>query len=145
MQRLERRLVARPERPALLAILDGRTLPIPLHSGDPHAGVGRGVGHIAKGYRINAVIDAAGRGLGHRRPHPARLRSGAILDDQPSAFGAELLRHRRRIERYFAWLTNFAGGLTGLPPRVGNYRRVHAWAKIILDRLPRHQRHEVDA
>jgi hypothetical protein len=193
--------LARPpvQRPALVGVMDGKALTFALHSGDAQSGTGRGVGHIARGYKIHAVVDAAGRlliwrlaslnidervmakrllrdmppcayvvadahydsnslyqiaaqrgmqlvtprrygpgkGLGHQAHHPARLRSKALLEENASPFGAELLRHRRTIERVFAWLTGFAGGLVGLPPWVRTYRRVKAWvqSKIILAHL----------
>lgn len=201
MDRLERALNPEPDRPALVASIDGKALPIALHSRDRDAGVGRGVGNVAKGYKVHAIVDAAGRlltwrlaplniderrmaprllrdipacayvvadahydsnklyaaadergmqwvaprryghgkGLGHRRHHPARLRSKQLLEDNRSPFGAELLRHRRGIERFFAWLTNFAGGLTTLPPWVRTYHRVKLWvqAKIAIAHLRR--------
>src|SRR5690606_34728670 len=168
---------------------------------DRQSGRGRGVGAMARGYKLHAVVDAAGRllrwllaplnvdervmarrmlrdmpqcayvvvdahydsnklfgqaadrgmqlvaprrygpgkGLGHRRHHPARLRCMDLLEPGVPGLGAELLRHRRTIERFFAWLTNFSGGLTGLPPWVRGYARVHAWvrAKIITAHLRR--------
>lgn len=78
-------------------------------------------------------------GLGRRRQHPARLRSKHLLEENFSAFGLELVRQRRSIERYFANLTNFGGALTCLPPWVRGYRRVHAWvrAKLVIAHLPR--------
>lgn len=179
--------------------MDGKALPIALHSTDRHAGTGRGVGNTARGYKIHAIVDAAGRlctwrlaalnvdervmaqrplrdapncayivadahydsnslfaaaaqrgmqlvvprrhgpgkGLGHRRHHAGRLRSKQLLEDNASPFGAELLRHRRTIERFFAWLTNYAGGLVGLPPWVRTYPRVRLWVqtKIIVAHL----------
>jgi transposase len=196
-------------QPALVGVMDGKALPIPLHSRDRQSGKGRGVGNIARGYKIHTVVDAAGRlltwrlaslnvdervmaarllrdmpqcayvvadshydsnslfeaaarrgmqlvvprrygkdkGLGHRRYHEARLRSKALLEENASAFGVELLRHRRTIERVFACLTNFAGGLTGLPPWVRGYHRVRAWvqAKIILAHLKRATRNALAA
>lgn len=201
-----RRLIDRVEalvRPcsqsALVGMMDGKALPIPLHSRDRQSGKGRGVGNVARGYKLHTVVDAAGRllvwhlaslnidervmaprllrempqcayvvadahydsntlfevaasrgmqlvvprrygkdkGLGHRKYHDSRLRSKAMLEENASSFGRELLRHRRTIERVFACLTNFSGGLTCLPPWTRGYHRVRAWvqAKIILAHL----------
>jgi len=67
-QRLEQR--ARPSAPPcsiiLLAYLDGKPLEIPWHSHDRQAGKGRGAGHLARGYKIHAIIDASGRLLAWR-------------------------------------------------------------------------------
>lgn len=82
------------------------------------------------------------KGLGNRQHHPARLRSKHLLEENFSSFGRELLTHRRRIERFFASLTNFGGGLTCLPPWVRTYRRVHAWvqAKLVIAHINKYLR-----
>lgn len=73
-----------------------------------------------------------GRGLGHIRQHPARVRSMALTEHDGPGFARDLCRQRRRIERFFASLCAFGGGLTGLPPWVRTYPRVHAWVQIKL-------------
>ena len=202
MDRLERAVRPPPESAALVAHVDGKALEIALHSGDAQSGVGRGVGHSARGYQLHAVVDAAGRlltwrlaaldlderemarrmlgdlpplgylvadtfydsttlfaaahdqqiqlvaprrpdrrgrGLGHIRQHAARLRSIALLENPAAEFGRALLTSRRGIERFFAHLSNFAGGLTSPPPWVRTYRRVRTWvqANLILALLRR--------
>lgn len=81
--------------------------------------------------------------LGHRKYHPARLRSKDILEGPTPAFGLDLFKVRRRIEAYFGTLCSGAGGLGHLPSWVRTHRRVHAWVqmKIILDSLRRARRH----
>lgn len=80
-----------------------------------------------------------GRGHGHRRQTPGRLRSKEILENPYPEFGKGLLTQRVDIERYFGNLTNWGGGLTSLPPWTRGYRRVHRWvqAKLILNHLKR--------
>jgi Transposase DDE domain len=76
-------------------------------------------------------------GHGHRRQTCGRLRSKALLENPYPAFGESLLRQRAQIERFYARLTNWGGGLTHLPPWVRTHRRVHRWiqAKLILAAL----------
>jgi hypothetical protein len=83
-----------------------------------------------------------GRGHGHRKQTPGRLRSKEILENPQPSFGNGLLAQRGDVERYFGNLTNWGGGLTHLPPWVRGYRRVHRWvqAKLILNHLKRHSR-----
>ncbi|MCG8450351.1 MAG: transposase [Pirellulales bacterium] len=54
--------------------------------------------------------------------------------DGPSPFVRQLLKLRKNVETRFAHLTNFGGGLIGLPPWVRRIHRVKLWitAKIIL-------------
>jgi hypothetical protein len=80
-----------------------------------------------------------GRGTGHRRQSPGRLRSIALLESPEPRFGEGLLGARAAIERAFGNLTNWGGGLTGLPPWVRTHRRVHRWvqAKLVLTALKR--------
>lgn len=75
-----------------------------------------------------------GRGHGHRKQTPGRLRSKEILENPSPKFGKGLLKQRGDIERYFGNLTNWGGGLTHLPPWARRYRRVHRWvqAKLII-------------
>jgi hypothetical protein len=80
-----------------------------------------------------------GRGTGHRKQSPGRLRSMALLEGPYPRFGEGLLRERAAIERTFGNLTNWGGGLTALPPWVRTHRRVHRWvqAKLVLTALKR--------
>lgn len=75
-----------------------------------------------------------GGGLGHGEHDPGRLRCIRLLEQNPPAWITPLLRLRTAVERVFANLSNFAGGLTGLPPWVRTYPRVLAWvrAKLII-------------
>jgi hypothetical protein len=81
--------------------------------------------------------DGPGKGLGHRKQTPGRLRSVDILEGPFAEFGHELTKQRLEIERYFSALTNWGGGLTHLPPWIRTHRRVHRWvqAKLILNTL----------
>jgi hypothetical protein len=76
-------------------------------------------------------------GTGHRRQTTGRLRSMSLLENPAPAFGNQLLKDRDEIERRFANLTNWGGGLTCLPPWIRTYRRVHRWvqAKLVLTAL----------
>jgi hypothetical protein len=78
-----------------------------------------------------------GKGLGHRRHAVGRLRSKAILEDPYPEFGEGLMEKRDDIERAFAHLTNWGGGLACLPAWVRGHRRVHRFvqAKLILTAL----------
>lgn len=72
---------------------------------------------------------------------PDRLRAAAAWTHAPETTAC-VYRQRAGAERNFANLTNYAGGLTALPPWVRSLRRVRSWvgAKIILyhaRRLPR--------
>ena len=82
-----------------------------------------------------------GRGLGHKKQTPGRLRSIALLENPYPDFGEQLLADRNAIERRFAHLTNWGGGLTCLPPWVRTHRRVHRWvqAKLVLTTIKRTQ------
>jgi hypothetical protein len=82
------------------------------------------------------------RGRGHRRQSAGRLRSIAMLSNPQSSFGRELHAQRDEIERYYGNLTNWAGGLTELPPWARTHRRVHRWvqAKLILKALRQQSR-----
>jgi Transposase DDE domain len=80
-----------------------------------------------------------GRGYGHKRQTPGRLRSVQILESPFPEFGARLQLSRNEIERRFANTTNWGGGLHGLPAWVRTHRRVHRWvqAKLVLTALKR--------
>jgi hypothetical protein len=81
-----------------------------------------------------------GKGLGHRQHAVGRLRSKAILEDPFPQFGEGLMGKRDDIERGFAHLTNWGGGLACLPAWVRGHRRVYRFvqAKLILTALKRH-------
>jgi hypothetical protein len=80
-----------------------------------------------------------GRGLGHKKQTPGRLRSIELLENPYPDFGEQLLADRNAVERRFAHLTNWGGGLTCLPPWVRTHRRVHRWvqAKLVLTTVKR--------
>ena len=80
-----------------------------------------------------------GRGTGHRQQSPGRVRSIALLENPAPRFGEDLLRQRVAIERAFGNLTNWGGGLSGLPSWARTHRRVHRWvqAKLVLTALKR--------
>jgi hypothetical protein len=81
----------------------------------------------------------AGRGLGHHRHSPGRLRSVARTENPFPAFADGLLRDRAAIERTFGNWVNWGGGLTGLPAWVRTHRRVRRWvqAKLVLAAVKR--------
>ena len=76
-------------------------------------------------------------GTGHRKQSAGRLRSMALLENPYAAFGQQLLKDRAEVERQFGNLTNWGGGLSGLPAWVRTHRRVHRWvqAKLVLTKL----------
>jgi hypothetical protein len=80
-----------------------------------------------------------GHGFGHKRQTRGRLRSAQILEDPFPNFGRRLRLDRNQIERCFGNLSNWGGGLTGLPAWVRTHRRVHRWvqAKLVLTALKR--------
>lgn len=178
----------------LLAVIDGKPLPVGGASEDPEAHCGRGAARLAKGYKLyavwddrpvpavyrvhsmnmsedkvaeemlgdlaggggyllgdgeydaNGVFDAAGAagfqllapradpeaGLGHRPQSPYRLRCIELMQ---SPFGREIYRLRGDIERDFAHLTSFGGGLSPLPSWVRHENRVWLWttAKLLIN------------
>jgi hypothetical protein len=99
-----------------------------------------GAGYLLgdKQYDVNYLYDAAaeaeyqllarpqrvGKGLGHRRHSPHRLRGLELLH---TSFGKDLYRRRGRIEHCFAQLTSFVGGLGPLPFWVRRFNRVKLW------------------
>ncbi len=78
-------------------------------------------------------------GLGHHKQTAGRLHSVQLLENPYPRFGQQLLHDRGDIERIFAHMTNWGGGLTCLPPWVRTHRRVHRWvqAKLVLTALKR--------
>lgn len=80
-----------------------------------------------------------GNGTGHRRQSAGRLRCIELTENPYPAFADQLLADRAEIERRFAHLTNWGGGLSCLPPWVRTHRRVQCWvqAKLILTALKR--------
>ena len=101
-------------------------------------------GYADAEYDANPLYDAAqaegfqlvakkrkGKGLGHGRHSPARLRSIELLG---TAFGATLYRQRRAIEASFGTLVTFGGGLASLPAWVRRFHRVRHWvqAKLLI-------------
>ena len=80
-----------------------------------------------------------GKGTGHRKQSIGRLRCIALIENPYPVFGAQLLQDRAAIERQFGNLTNWGGGLNGLPSWVRTHRRVRLWvqAKLVLTQLKR--------
>jgi len=83
-------------------------------------------------HQVVAPQKRPGRGLGHRRHHPSRLRSLELLT---KPFGQALLQCRKQIERDFGCLTNFGAGLSPLPNWVRRVKRVQLWvqAKLLIN------------
>jgi hypothetical protein len=79
------------------------------------------------------------RGLGHRKQSAGRLRSKELLEGPETKFGDDLINQRESIERFYGNLTNWGGGLAGLPSWVRTHRRVHRWvqAKLLLNAIRR--------
>jgi Transposase DDE domain len=78
------------------------------------------------GYQLLAPQQRPGKGLGHRRHSPHRLRGLQLLK---TSCGKELYRRRVRIEHRFAQLTSFVGGLGPLPFWVRRLHRVKLWVQ----------------
>ena len=78
-----------------------------------------------------------GSGIGHHYQSPQRLRSIQLLEPPGDldAFGPQLYRQRSGIERTFAQLVSFGGGLAALPPWVRRIGRVRnwVWAKLLIN------------
>jgi len=88
----------------------------------------------SKGGQFVAPRQHPGKGLGHRRRDPGRLRSIDLLEG-PSLFGRALMGARAAIERFFGNADNHAEGLGELPAWVRTHRRVRNWvhAKLIIN------------
>jgi hypothetical protein len=86
----------------------------------------------AAGHQLVARKRQKKKGLGHRRQSPYRLRSIELLQ---TTYGKTLYSWRRQIERDFANLVSFGGGLACLPPWVRTFHRVRNWvhAKLLLN------------
>lgn len=80
-----------------------------------------------------------GTQTGHRKQASGRLRALALTESPFPAFARRLLRDRAAIERHYGNLTNWGGGLSGLPAWVRTHRRVRRWvqAKLVLAKLKR--------
>src|SRR5262245_49365714 len=78
-----------------------------------------------------------GKGTGHRKQTAGRLRAIALTESPFPAFAEQLRKDRVAVERQFGNLTNWGGGLSGLPAWVRTHRRVRRWvqAKLVLAEL----------
>lgn len=88
-------------------------------------------------YQLLAPQQRPGKALGHRRHSPHRLAGLAMLATEA---GQQIYRQRLRIERRFAHLTSFVGGLGPLPFWVRRFHRVKLWvhSKLLVNAI--HQR-----
>lgn len=77
--------------------------------------------------------------MGHRHQTTGRMRSIKLTENPFSAFADGLLQDREAIERDFGNLTNWGGGLNGVPAWIRTHPRVHQWtqAKLTLTALRR--------
>jgi len=73
------------------------------------------------------------------RMSEGRRRTAELLNNPYPEFSRALMLLRDKIERTFANLTNWGGGLTHLPPWIRTHRRVHRWvqAKLIVNAVKR--------
>lgn len=89
------------------------------------------------GLRLVCPRPKPGAGLGHRYQSPDRLRSIDLLEPpaQVNDFGPSLYRLRPPIEREFAGVVSFGGGLAQLPSWVRRIWRVRnwVWAKLLVN------------
>jgi hypothetical protein len=83
-----------------------------------------------------------GRGVGHHRHSPARLRAIDLLEHSTTGFGPQLIQERKQIERIFGNLSSASYGITALPPWVRRLHRVRQWisAKLVIFMLVRSKR-----
>jgi hypothetical protein len=88
----------------------------------------------APAHQVVAPQQRPGKGVGHRRHEPSRLRSVELVG---RPFGQALLHFRTQIERDFGCLTNFAAGLSPLPSWVRRFHRVRLWvqAKLLINAI----------
>jgi hypothetical protein len=95
----------------------------------------------AAGYQLVAPREKPDAGLGHHYQSPYRLH---CIDLMRTDFGRNLFGRRPDIERAFADLTSFGGGLAPLPAWVRHEHRVWMWvtAKILInaERIMRNKR-----
>lgn len=93
-------------------------------------------------HQLIAPQQRPGKALGHRRHHPARIRS---LELQTRPFGQALVHSRGQIERDFSQLTSCAGGLSPLPSWVRRLTRVRLWvqAKLLINAV-RHRQNRLE-
>lgn len=98
------------------------------------------------GHKLLAPRRRGAKALGHRRHSPHR-REAVERAQSPSPYVGQLLQQRRAVETRFAHLTNFAGGLTCLPPWVRRPRRVALWiaGKILIRLAKDHKPKPLDA
>lgn len=84
------------------------------------------------GHQLVAPPKRPGAGPGHRRHSTHRLRALHLLR---GAFGRSLYAGRQEVERDFAHLCSFGGGLGPLPSWVRRLHRVRLWvqAKLIIN------------
>jgi hypothetical protein len=89
------------------------------------------------GFQLLCPRAKPGTGLGHHHVSPHRLRAIEMLESPAAVnpFGPGLYARRTDIEREFAGLTCFGGGLAALPPWVRRIWRVRAWvmAKLLIN------------
>jgi len=82
---------------------------------------------------VTARRFADAKGLGQSRVHSVHRIAMIQRMNDPSPFMREMRSNRRPIETRFANLTNFAGGLTHLPPWVRSHRvEPYVTAKILI-------------
>jgi hypothetical protein len=83
-------------------------------------------------YQLVAPQQRPGKSLGHRRHSPYRLEGLELLG---TPFGKQLYRERLSIERRFAQLTSFVGGLAPLPFWTRRFNRVKLWvhSKLLIN------------
>ena len=88
----------------------------------------------AQGWQLLAPQKNPGRGYGHRRHEPARLRGLALLRTPE---GRAVYRKRTGIERHYGHYATRAEGLNELPKHVRRLRRVrhHVHLTLILNGL----------
>jgi prepilin-type processing-associated H-X9-DG protein len=84
---LHKQLAGHPQR-SQLAFVDGHALPVRRHSTDADARVGRGVGGMARGYKLHAYITGDGR-ISYFRVTPLnvcekKMAHGLLLEAQPN-------------------------------------------------------------